>query len=78
MIRTQFSQLDVSDCRKDAFAEVLIQLNRAVLGACVLFQVDNIRCVLRKGLAVVRLVTLFDCLFKLERNALCLPLGTLL
>lgn len=70
MVRTQFSQLDVSDCRKNTLIEVQIWLDRAVLGARVLFQVDNIRCVLRKGLAVVRLVTLFDCLFKLECNAL--------
>ena len=78
MVRTQFSQLDVSDCRKDALTKVQIQLNCAVLCARVLFQVDNIRCILRKGLAVVRLITLFDCLLELERNALCLPLGTLL
>ena len=70
MVRTQFSQLDVSDCRKNTLIEVQIWLDRAVLDARVLFQVDNIRCVLRKGLAVVRLVTLFDCLFKLECNAL--------
>lgn len=78
MVRTQFSQLDVSDCRKNTLTEVHIQLNRTVLGTRVLFQVDNIGRILRKGLAVVRLVTLFDCLFKLERNALCLSLGTLL
>ena len=78
MVRTQFSQFDVPDCRKNALTEMQIQLNRAVFGARVLFQVDYIGRILRKGLAVVRLIPLFDCLLKLERNALCLPLGTLL
>lgn len=78
MLRSQFCQLNVTNRRDNAFAQVLVQFNRAVLCAGMLLEVNNILCVLGKRLVVVRLKPQLDAVLELIGNFLYLPLGTLL
>lgn len=78
MLRSQLGQLNVTNRRDNAFAQVLIQFNRAVLGAGMLLEVNHIGSIFGKRLVIVRLKPQLDAVLKLVGNFLCLPLGTLL
>ena len=78
MLWSKVGQLDMTDSGNYALAQVLVQFNRAVLGAGVLLQVDDIGGIFGKCLGVVRLEPQLDAVLKLKGNFLCLPLGTLL
>lgn len=78
MLWSKVGQLDMTDSGNYALAQVLVQFNRAVLGAGVLLQVDDIGGIFGKCLGVVRLKPQLDAVLKLKGNFLCLPLGTLL
>ena len=78
MLRTDFGQLEMTDRRVDSLAQVLVQLNCAVLGAGMRLKIDDIGCIFRKGFAVIKAEALPDAVFKLDSDSLCLPLGALL
>ena len=78
MLRSQLGQLNVTNRRDNAFAQVFVQLDCTMLCAGMLLEVDNILCILGKRLVIVRLKPQLDAVLKLVGNFLCLPLGTLL
>ncbi len=78
VLRSQLGQLNVTNRRDNAFAQVFVQLDCTMLCAGMLLEVDNILCILGKRGDVVRLKPLLDAVIELLFNFLGLPLGTLL
>lgn len=61
----------MTDSGNYALAQVLVQFNRAVLGAGVLLQVDDIGGIFGKCLGVVRLKPQLDAVLELSKATFC-------
>ena len=78
MLRADFGQLKMTDCRVYSLAQMLIQLDCAVFGTGMRLKIDDIGRIFRKGFAVVKAEALPDAAFKLDSDTLSLPFGALL
>ena len=77
MLGANFGQFEMTDRRIDPLAQMLVQLDGAVLCTGMFFELDDIVGIFRKGFAVIQPKTLSYAVLKLDGYALCLPLGIL-